>query len=126
MSLIRRLKTVFQSPDRDRPRAVVAVDDEGVTCSRPGGPAESIRWDELHEVVIVTTDEGPFVEDVFFVLSDAGAARCTIADEADGFPALLGRLQALPGFDNRAVIAAMGSADNARFPCWKRAPRPDA
>ena len=33
---------------------------------------------------------------------------------------LLSRLQQLPGFDNEAVIKAMGSTNNAKFLCWKR------
>jgi hypothetical protein len=34
--------------------------------------------------------------------------------------ALLQRLQALPGFDNKAVIEAMGCTQDAAFLCWRR------
>jgi len=33
---------------------------------------------------------------------------------------LLVRLQQLPGFNNEAVIKAMGSTTHNKFVCWKR------
>jgi hypothetical protein len=44
-----------------------------------------------------------------------------IPQSADRSGALLKRLQELPGFDNLAFIVAMGSSEDARFLCWKRA-----
>jgi len=88
----------------------------------PGGKAEKVRWDDLREVAIVTTDGGPWRDDVLWVL-EGDDGGCVVGSEAEGAAGLLPRLQQLPGFDNKAVIAAMGSADNARFVCWKR---PDA
>ena len=104
---------------RGRPRAVVTFDDRGVTCRRIGGVVESVAWDDLHSVEIRTTDEGPFVEDVFLVLHAAGGG-CVVPQEAEGFADLIGRLQRLPGFDNGALISAMTCAENATFPCWRR------
>jgi hypothetical protein len=97
----------------------VTFDDEGVKRTLADGRTESVTWDELQEVLIVTTDQGPFAEDVFWVLSGNGRG-CAIASEAQGMKELLPRLLELPGFDNTAVIRAMGSAENARFLCWKR------
>ena len=39
---------------------------------------------------------------------------------AEGSDKLLEVLQKLPGFDNEVVIKAMGSAENAKFVCWKK------
>jgi hypothetical protein len=98
---------------------VVTFDELGVKRVMRDGRTESISWDELQEVVIVTTDEGPFVDDVFWVLTGAEKG-CAVPSEAEGAQALLSRLQTLPGFRNEAVILAMSSAVNARFPCWRR------
>jgi hypothetical protein len=46
---------------------------------------------------------------------------CAVGSEAEGMDGLLERLQQLPGFDNEAVIRAMGSTENATFVCWRRA-----
>jgi hypothetical protein len=97
----------------------VAFDDTGVTRTLSDGRIETVTWEELQEVFIITTDEGPYVEDVYWMLSGNGRG-CAIASGADGMKELVPRLQQLPGFDNAAVVQAMGSTLNARFPCWKR------
>ena len=98
---------------------MVEFDEEGVVRRLPDGGSERVRWEDLREVVIVTTDEGPFVDDVFWMLvGDHGG--CAVPSESTGFEALMGRLQRLPGFDNDAVIRAMMSTDNASFVCWRR------
>lgn len=97
----------------------VAFDDASITHSLPDGTREIMLWADLEEVAIVTTDDGPFADDVIWVLSGAGGG-CLVPSSANGAEALLARLQALPGFDNEAVIQAMGSVENARFVCWRK------
>jgi hypothetical protein len=112
-SWFRRLRQ--RAPDR------VTFTADAVTRTRPDGVQETIRWDDLDEVTILTTDEGPWREDVFFLLSASGGeSGCAVPQSADGTRELLERLQQLPGFDNGAVIKAMGSTSVARFVCWKR------
>lgn len=94
----------------------VSFDTVGVSYTLPGGVARRITWADLRSVEIVTTNEGPFVEEVFWVLHGTGAPL-VIPQSASGSDALLARLQELPGFDNEAVIAAMSSAGK-RFLCW--------
>ena len=102
-----------------RRKAVVAFDERGVTCNRPDGTMEEVTWEELECVEIVTTDTGPFVEDVYWVLH--GLERgCVVPDEAEGCKELLERLQRLPGFNNHAVMDAMSCTSNARFLVWER------
>jgi hypothetical protein len=84
---------------------------------------EKVRRDDLQEVTILTTDHGPFVEDVFFLLIGPDEkSGCVIPQEAQGSEQLLTRLQKLPGFDDEAVCKAMISTSNAKFLCWKRSP----
>ncbi len=56
-----RLRGFFERLRRSlgRPRAVVTFDDIGVVCRRPHGLEESVGWDELERVEILTTDCGP-------------------------------------------------------------------
>jgi len=46
----------------------VVVTDGAVTRYRTDGVQESIRWNDLYEVGLVTTDEGPYSEDVLWIL----------------------------------------------------------
>lgn len=98
----------------------VEFDDTAIRRRLANGTVESIRWDELAAIDIRTTDEGPVVDDVFWLLMSRDQSRgCAVSGGATGFESLLVRLQALPGFDNGAVITAMGSATNARFVVWR-------
>lgn len=101
------------------PGYVIAWDDHEIACTSPSGDRRAIAWDDLQSVMIVTTDTGPFVTDVFWVL-EGSSSTCAIPQGATGEDELLGRLQELPGFDSRAVTAAMCSTNNAEFRCWHR------
>ncbi|MEP6607984.1 MAG: hypothetical protein ABJA83_04835 [Burkholderiaceae bacterium] len=78
-----------------------------------------MRWDALQEVCIITTDDGPYGDDVFWVLLGEPGG-CAVSSIAEGSRELVTRLQELAGFDNEVVIRAMGSTSNAKFVCWKR------
>ena len=73
-------------------------------------------------VGIRTTDEGPFLPDVFWGLHGADKKPAVVyAQGATGEPALLEALQSrLNGFDNQKVIEAMGCTDNAFFLVWEK------
>lgn len=100
-------------------RFVVRVSDTEVACERPDGKTERVSWSELQRVEILTTDEGPMLPDVFWLLHDKNGG-CAIPQGATGEKELLERLQALPGFDNASLIKAMGSTSNKKFLCWRR------
>jgi len=104
-----------------RKPASVRFDDDGVVHQTARGTVETIRWDELDEVGILTTDDGPWGDDVYWMLLAVGRTHgCGIRSTTAGMDALLTRLQQLPGFDNKAVILAMGCAAEASFLCWRR------
>ncbi len=98
---------------------VVTVDDEGVTCTPPEGAAQSVAWRDVQAVPIETNDLGPFEPDVFWIIVGA-QARCIIPQGATGAGVLLDKLQALPNFDNEALIEAMSSTENRVFVCWQQ------
>ena len=114
------LLDLFRRSSRPQVSSVQFTDD-AITHVRPGGKVETLRWDQLEEVGIVTTGDGPFAEDVFWMLLGPDRRTgCAIPASVTGMESLLSRLQRLPIFDNEALICAMGSTTNARFPCWKR------
>ena len=117
MSFLSRL--FGRKPTQPVANSIVAFDAQRIIRTMPDGTQEVVRWDDLAEVSIVTTDDGPFTDDVFWVLSGSSSG-CLVPSEAQGIKALLSRLQELPGFDNEAVIRAMGSTSNATFVCWRR------
>src|SRR5919108_1660513 len=103
---------------RLRRRDSVEVDDVGVTRRLAEGGVEMLAWSDLQEVGVMTTDEGPWAEDVFFVLVGPGCSGVLVPQGAEGSKALVDRLLQLPGFDERRLIEAMGSTSNRKFVCW--------
>ena len=112
-------RTLLKRGQTDSARDRVTFDDESVMRTLANGQVETVRWDDLLHVQIMTTDEGPFVDDVFWLLS-AEDHGCAVPSEAEGMAALLRRLQKLPGFDDEAVIRAMGCTGNDLFAVWSR------
>jgi hypothetical protein len=100
----------------------IRVDETGVRRELPGGKVEQVAWDDLQEVVVLTTSDGPFAEDVFFVLAGRDGTGCVVPQGAPESTQLLERLQRLPGFDNESLIRAMTSTEDNKFVCWRRSP----
>jgi hypothetical protein len=101
-------------------RFIVRLSESEVVCERPDGRVERVTWSDLQKVEVVTTSEGPMVPDVFWVLHGT-TEGCAVPQGATGDEELLHRLQALPGFDNGAVIEAMLCIEDRRFLCWQKA-----
>lgn len=103
---------------------LVEIDERRIAYFGPetGG---AISIDAIARVEIHSTADGPFAEDLFWIIETEGApaARLTIPNSALGADRLLGALSALPGFDHEAVIRAMGSTQDARFVLFERRPR---
>src|SRR3989339_43133 len=100
-----------------REKEKVVFDAEQVVRIMANGQTEAVRWDELQEVGILTTDGGPAVDDIFWLLIGENS-KCVVPSEIKGMEELLSRLQQLPNFDNNTVIKAMGTTSNAKFTCW--------
>lgn len=103
----------------------VTVTESEIVNKRPDGAIERVALDDLKEVAIETNSSGPWGADVWWLLIGATPeAGCAYPGGATGEQAALQRLQRLPGFDDSAVISAMGCTSNERFVCW-RSPRED-
>jgi hypothetical protein len=100
--------------------AGITVDDVGVRRRLADGSDESVFWHELGEVAIRTTPEGPWQEDVFFLLMREGGGGCAVPAGHPAADELMNRLQSLPGFDNEAFIEAMTTIEDGLFVVWRR------
>jgi hypothetical protein len=100
-------------------QCVVRFSESAVSYTEPGGAVEAVSWDDLQRVEIVTTDQGPFLCDVYWMLHGSKTC-CVVPQGATGEKELIIRLQQLPGFQHEAAIKAMASTENRRFLCWKK------
>ena len=98
---------------------IINLTDDTVNCSRPDGKTESVKWNDLQKVELLTTDDGPFAPDAFWVLHGT-TGGCVIPWGATGEKELLPRLQALPGFNNEAILSAASLTTKNLIKCWER------
>jgi hypothetical protein len=102
-----------------RPHYAVRFTDEAITSSGTDKDEETVAWAELTGVVIVNEDAFP-VGWQYWLLLGAHGEGAVIPSDAEGMQELLGAMQErLPGFDNQAVVAAMGRLDGA-FQVWRK------
>lgn len=101
----------------DRNADRVTFTEVGATRTLANGKVESVAWADLVGVGIMTTSEGPWAEDVWWLLIGADGTGVAVPNGQVGD--LVGRVARLPGADLNAVILAMGSTDDASFPVWR-------
>ena len=101
----------------------VVVEEDVITFTGEAGAERRLPLQDLESVEIRTNALGPYATDLYWVLTAAGASL-VIPGDARGNEQLLSTLQKLPGFDNESAIRAMGSTDDATFPCWRRSRQP--
>lgn len=113
----------FKSPKSLYPESLWTVSFDGaVVCARDDtGKAMSVTMQELRTVAIATNDSGPWGADVWWLLYGAdGQLACGFPQGAVGEKEALDALMALPGFDQKETIKAMGCTSNATFLVWQR------
>lgn len=105
---------------RDAP-VRVSHDESRIVLEEAGLAGEPIPWASLSRVYIHTTDAGPFANDLFWVLERSDGRKHCVPMGSEGETELLTTMQhRLHGFDNMAVVDAMGSTENAEFLVWQR------
>ena len=100
-------------------RTGYSLHGQTLTVKRPFHPITALQIDELDEIGIETTDQGPFVEDLFLILNQ-GPIRLRIADPHPIFRQLMDSFGSLENFDWENFADAMSSLENQYFPCWNR------
>lgn len=119
-----RARTGTRRPGRLMPEALVRVgfDEDEIHCTYPEGVLRRLAWSDITRVDIRTTSEGPFLPDVFWGIHAGGDTPPILFPQgATGEPELLQTLQRkLPGFDNEALVRAMGSTADRSFLLWSR------
>jgi hypothetical protein len=96
----------------------VVITEEELSCEHPKRPKESIRWKDVTEIQLVTTEDGPMNPDRWFIfIGDKGG--CSIPDEAQGFDKLWDEIKRrFPGFDHSAYLRAENVKATVTF--WKK------
>ena len=98
---------------------IVTITDELVKVEHPERVTESVRWKDVHTILLINTDQGPVFPDVWLTLVDDNN-RCMIPQGSKGFEELYEIVSKYEGFNFDNFIKSMSSTDNAEFVLWKK------
>lgn len=98
------------------------ITDDGVLRRLGNGGTEYVRWSDLREVVLVTTQGLNVAGEYFYVLAGTGRSGVLVGQDLAARHDLLSHLAKLPGFDHRGIATAMGAAGNQRILLWRAKP----
>lgn len=122
MGWLDKIRNFFGS--RNRGDVVHAVlNNQEFLITFPDGTIQRMERDSIIRISILTTDQGPWAEDVFWSVSD-GEQSILVPQECPDFSNLLDQFGQWPGFDYERVIEAMGSTSNNEFICWEKPAAP--
>jgi len=97
----------------------LTIDDVGITRTARD-LREHVAWVDIARVRIITTDQGPWHEDVCFVVDSKNGDGCAVTHDLAVRSGLLAALQSrLEGVNNAAVIAAMASNESRVVTIWE-------
>ena len=121
--MLTRIKTWFTKTRLESTpfyeRTVYSFDGLTLRASDPLGADQALDLAEVSDVGVETTCLGPFVEDVFWVVSN-GSEKIRVPQCSPIFKKLLAHFETLEGFDWESFGRSVPCTDDAYFPCWSR------
>lgn len=98
---------------------MVEVDERQISyfSAHEGGV---VSIEALARITCITTEDGPWAEDMFWVLEEDGGTTLTIPNSATGTEKLFDAFSALPGVDYTMATKAMGSTHNDSYVIWSK------
>jgi len=100
------------------PEYHLVITDDEVACEHRKRERESIRWNDVNRIWLVTTSQGPRLPDQW-ILFEGARAGCSFPTEAEGMDAMWDEFEnRFPGFDYGPLIK--GGTTDARHLCWER------
>ena len=97
----------------------ITLTNDELTIIYKNGKKEKHLFENLQKVTIITTDQGPFEDDVFWLMLFKKNI-IMIPQGCPGEDKLLEIMQKLPDFDNEQVVKAMTCSENSSFLVWEK------
>ena len=97
----------------------VTINDNSVKVEHPKRATEEIDWEDIEEIRLINTDQGPWLPDVWLLLLGKGKG-CSLPQGAKGFDDVYDVISKYEGFNFENVIKSMSCTDNAQFELWRK------
>ena len=96
-----------------------SFDGQTITAEGPFAKKVFLRLRDIDEIGIETSDTGPIIEDLFWLINrDSDALR--IPQDSPVFRQLMDHFGTFPGFNWQPFIDAMSCTDQHYFQCWRK------
>ena len=97
----------------------VTLTDQWLSVENPKHDVETIKWDDIHTIQMVNTDEGPWSPDLWLMVIGKHG-HCRIPHEAKGFDAVYEVVSKYKGFDFENFNKSITCTNNAEFLLWSK------
>jgi hypothetical protein len=97
----------------------VTITDIFVRVEHPERKTEQVLWENIEQIKLINTDEGPWMPDVWLALLGKEDG-CLIPQGAKGFEEVYDIVSKYDGFNFENAIKSMSCADNAEFQLWTK------
>jgi hypothetical protein len=98
---------------------VITITDEIVKIEHPKRKTEMVKWNDIKEIIMLNTDDGPWLPDVWMgLIGDEGG--CLIPLGAKGYDDVFDIVSKYEGFDFESYIKSATCTENAQFLVWKK------
>lgn len=97
--------------------AEVKLEKDKLIAIFKNGTSEDHFLEDLKKVAILTTDQGPIKDDVFWLFHFKNVI--VIPQGCPGEEKIIENIQKLPSFNNEQVIKAMSCSENKTFLVWE-------
>lgn len=98
----------------------ITITEEEIICKFSSGQVDHIRWNNVAKVQVLTTDEGPYVCDVFYILTDTAGKGVAIPQDKPESGTIIEKITRWPGFQHEEMVLAMGSTEVKWFTVWEK------
>jgi hypothetical protein len=99
---------------------LIKSDEIFVSCYHPEKGSETAKWKEISEVVVVTTDKGPYQPYIWILLATDTGKGCMFPLGAKNSREVIEKILGFESLDFRKWEESIKSVDNKRFSVWKR------
>jgi hypothetical protein len=96
-----------------------SIIDDGIERQLSNGVSERILGQDVTKISIVTTDQGPFVDDFFYLFQTTSSGMIVPIGWAEKIQLTAWLHQRFAGLNSEGIVAAAGSCVNAQFVLWE-------
>jgi hypothetical protein len=97
----------------------VTITKDLIRIEHPQRKTEQINWQNIEEIKLINTDEGPWLPDVWLALLGQNEG-CLLPQGAKGYEEVYEIVSKYENFNFENVIKSMACTDNAEFELWTK------